>query len=84
MLGKSQTAQYMLTCFAFSPEPVHFEHEGMFSVSVLGKTSTPSQPWVSASEINCTLVVHSVGGTGVRGPQRVMRREGLSLRQSLL
>lgn len=78
MLGKIQAAQCMFTRFVFSPESFHFEHEGMFSVSVFGKNSTPSQPWMSASEINCTLIVNSVGGTEVRGPQRVMRWEGLS------
>lgn len=73
MLGKTQAAQYMCTRFDFSPESFHFEHEGMFSVSVFGKNSTPSQPWMSASEINCALIVNSVGGTEIRWPQRVMR-----------
>lgn len=73
MLGKIQAAQYMFTCFDFSSESIHFEREGLFNVSVFGKNSTPSHPCTSASEINCMLVVNSVGGTGVRGPQHVMR-----------
>lgn len=73
MLGKIQAAQYMFTCFDFSCESIHFEREDLVSVSVFGKSSTPSRPCMSASEINCMLFVNSVGGTGVRGPQHVMR-----------